>query len=397
MTRLACVLGLAVVGTACGGGRDPITAGSPDEPLLLVNSDATPIVGPTGLTVGIYSEIFEPVHGIEVADPWTARVVAARTGQPSTDWVKPTIAADGAILYGYAGKLVALTEGANAWWEVELGAGAQTPVSVGHDGTIYVGDGSGLLHAFTRDGDPLWATWLGEVIPRGIIAIDRGGRLFVHGLVDDQLNSELFAVSLDGELLWHEPNNVPVLSAYIDNDGQVITNSYLLDGSAPEYDIAQHELRSRNPETGELNWTYDAEGQANGIHVRPDGDILITTVGLQGEGSIQGINPRNGNRRFYTEPGFGHVGPGVIADNGKFYFGCGAQVCEASANNGSVGGTTYYTQEYRVDAPPAVHHGMLIANGSGVIYSWELGGNVHIEDRGWPRGGADNGTTGAAP
>lgn len=396
MSRLGALVALALgAGTACGGG-EPITAGSPDEPVLVINSDATPLVGPTGQVVGIYSEIFEPVHGIEVGDPWTGRVWGNLV-RPGLDWVKPTIGADGAILYGYGGRLIALTESGEPWWEVELGAPAQTPVSIGHDGTIYVADGAGLLHAFTASGDPMWAVWLGDVIPRGIIAIDRNGRLFVHGLVDEQLDSELIAVSLDGQVLWREPNNVPVLSAYIDNDGNVITNSFLGDGSLAEYDPANHELRSRNPETGELNWTYDAEGQANGIHVRPDGDILITTVGLQGEGSIQGINPRNGNRRFYVEPGYGHVGPGVIADDGRFYFGCGAQVCSANASNGSVGGTTWYTQEFRVSSPPAVHQGLLIANGSGVIYAWELGGNVHTEDRGWPRGGGDNATTGAAP
>lgn len=388
---------LASVLAGCG------STGLNDDFVLVVSSDTAAAVSPAGVAFGLWNDVSTNSHVVEAGDPWTGTLLGGG-GSVGASFAGPAVGLDGAMLYavdegGGASVLRATSPYGSPLWRVELGARHETPPSIGADGTLYVGSsqGGGALHAFAPSGDPLWVAPLG-VVPRGKLAVDRSGTILLHGITDELLSMDLVAVGPDGVERWRAPNDVAVVSVYVDNDDNLVTGTYVGDGTAEEYDLTQYVVRSRDPADGSLRWEANLGGSPTGLHVRPDGAVLVTLAHRleEDEGAVVALDPATGEERWAHTYGHGYVGPGVIADNGSFYFGCGVQVCEANATTGTAGGT-FFTQDYVSSTPPVVHEGLLIANGAGVLYSWELPTVANTEVRGWPKGGADNRMTGLAP
>lgn len=100
----------------------------------------------------------------------------------------PVINADDNIYVGLSlvrrgqtdrGKLVSVDAGAQrVRWEYETrGAVESTPV-IGDDGTIYVGDNAGTIHAVTSKGKSVWRAEIGSPIRSGGTILNGGNVVF---------------------------------------------------------------------------------------------------------------------------------------------------------------------------------------------------------------------------
>ena len=127
-------------------------------------------------------------------------------------------------------------------WKFQSNDGFAGGPAIAADGTIYIGDQSGLLLALQQDGQILWESSLPE-IPIGPPALGPEGVIYIG----DQ-GGGLSAVSPAGELLWHfEQSDVgePIHGPIVDLNGNIY---YLLNDPRVDHLISL-------TLDGELRWT----------------------------------------------------------------------------------------------------------------------------------------------
>ena len=149
-------------------------------------------------------------------------------------------------------------------WKFQSSDGFAGGPAIAADGTIYIGDQSGLLIALQQDGQVLWRSSLPE-IPIGPPALGPEGVIYIG----DQ-GGGLSAVSPTGELLWHfEQDDVgePIHGPIVDLNGNIY---YLLNDPRVDH------LISITP-AGELRWSIRTSTKAADVGPRlsPEGDVIF--------------------------------------------------------------------------------------------------------------------------
>jgi outer membrane protein assembly factor BamB len=156
-------------------------------------SVGSPVVrdGVVSLANGAFSEWPAAAFAVDLADG----TVRWRTDLGDTGRLRGSVAVDGAATYVVAGDLRALDRAdGTVRWTRDLSAPAETTPTVA-DGTVYVTDTAGTLHALATDGTERWTTSVGEPVRGSSVAV-----------ADDEVyvgtETGLTALATDGTRRW---------------------------------------------------------------------------------------------------------------------------------------------------------------------------------------------------
>lgn len=178
------------------------------------------------------------------------------------------------------------------------------PPAVGNDGSLFFGSSAGKLYALNHDGSLKWIVhesyWTWSIQSPPVIGQD--GTIYLA-------NNVLYAISVDGEILWSYGVNIKSGSPAIDTDGTIYVSSH-------------NYLLAINPD-GTLKWDYLLVSCANaGPVIGPEGNVYLVVEDANGISFLYAWD-RSGEIlwMFPTDDG-SHSTPAVGAD-GVIYFGTG--------------------------------------------------------------------------
>jgi outer membrane protein assembly factor BamB len=282
-----------------------------------------------------------------------------RSAEPGVTYFYWLKAVNGAGESGTAGPVSgAAMAGARFLWETDLGARLRIPV-LGLDGTIYVDDETGVLHAMDSSGERRWTysgvigspaihgedfvvcragdglialdsegnlKWefprrMGDIIGGGTLAaISRGGNIYWGG------GAVFYAISSKGELQWsyEAPAGIHV-SPVIGRDGAV----YFATGPRETFEGKVLPMVHALSPDGSLRWTYSFESEPQeSLAISEDGTLYVRTHDANYYALDQDGNLQPENMRGWGESGFPwwdllpvSEGPAIAGDGTVFLEG----------------------------------------------------------------------------
>jgi len=299
----------------------------------------------------------------------------------------PALGADDLVLVP-SDTLRAIAPGGGIFWDQYLPALASTPVSIAHDGAIWVGTEAGSVHVFDRDGNAIGAAGLYPYAPVGRVAIDGDGVAYGfarHVSPEEPEQYVLYALAPDASVRYVLPVDVPLAQPALIGE-TLVAGAYRgpvadLEGEAPDFDLA--EMVAYDLVTGEETWAWPTGGQPSTAVETERGEVVFTVdaalVGLDG-----------GDVAFETDAGTTLWEP-TVGDDGRFYVGCDTGLC-VFRPNGKL--DVAYALDAPVYQPVVLHNGWAIANVGRTLMGVPLDRDVRPAPT-WARAGADNRGTGA--
>jgi len=195
---------------------------------------------------------------------------------------------------------------------VDVGAEVEAGLAVGRDGTLYVGDLDGVMHAFSPGGTERWVRATGDAV-RTTPAVAADGTLYFGS--DD---GKLYAVSADGTALWdYRTGGFVRGSAAITADGTVLFGS------------SDNKAYALNPD-GSKRWHFQTSGAVEGAPaVAADGRILVASFDTY----LYSLDSDGQESWSYRAGGFIRSSPAVGGD-GTAYFGASNRYVHAVDKDG---------------------------------------------------------------
>jgi outer membrane protein assembly factor BamB len=173
------------------------------------------------------------------------------------------IGADGTTYACAAGAsgFVALRPDGSERWRRSIGDGSCNTPTVGHDGTVYVGNNSGIT-AVTANNDLLWFVDFGLSSPRiQWITIAPDGTLIVHGTGEQP---GMYGLSPAGDVLWkhNEADQLNFARPVVDRRGTVFSG---LGGTVVAVEA----------KTGKAHWVHQESAYCGSPAIAADGTLYV--------------------------------------------------------------------------------------------------------------------------
>ena len=189
------------------------------------------------------------------------------------------------------------------------------PPAIGRDGTIYLTDiryqtDLGHLHAINPDGTKKWVFRVDQKFHElGPVSIGSDGTIYVGAGYDS--SKCLYAINPDGSEKWEVKMHGDVLfSPAIGPDGTIYVN-----------DPLNWDVLALNPD-GTKKWTFQANGPLfDGLAIGSDSTIYVGSSG--GEAGLFAINP-NGSQKWVFNLEYNGGSPAIGSD-GTIYVGAGEE------------------------------------------------------------------------
>ncbi|MCL6591485.1 MAG: PQQ-binding-like beta-propeller repeat protein, partial [Firmicutes bacterium] len=210
-------------------------------------------------------------------------------------------------------KLYALDTDGNVKWSYQSGWHTQTSPVIGHDGTIYYGDGEHNLRALNPDGTTKWIySVLWDEMELGSLAIGNDGVIYMStGDYDDGQHNNLYAVHPDGTLKWKY-----LLASYTASSPSIAADGTIYIGTS------NHILYALNPD-GTLKWEkYLGAKIESTPTIGANGNIYVCTS--HEGGALFALNPNgdviwsNNQVQSSAAPAIGPKGMLYIANGNLF-------------------------------------------------------------------------------
>ena len=185
-------------------------------------------------------------------------------------------------------------------WKAPLGGPVRASPVIGSDGTVYVGDTKGTLHAIRSDGTVAWQVSLGDAIDSSAVIAD--GAICVEGLVEanNVLSGSFRCLDAGGHDLWRFAPGTVLWDPTVASDQTL----YL---GAPQL-VALH------PD-GTMRWAVNLGANAPAI-LPSDGTIVSSSVSSQV--FAYGVSPADGAVRWKTQVD-ASIGPVSVDSSGVSY------------------------------------------------------------------------------
>src|SRR5262249_56116717 len=142
--------------------------------------------------------------------------------------------------------------------------GRGSPPAVGEEGTVYMGNGRTLCAIDPATGDEIWCTFVQAAVKFSGVTVGSDGTVYI-GARDNRLH----ALNGDGSLKW---------SFHTGNDGDVSNTANIApDGTI--YSGGTKQLHALNPD-GSLKWEVVANGPVytSSPAIAPDGTVYFGTL-----------------------------------------------------------------------------------------------------------------------
>jgi outer membrane protein assembly factor BamB len=235
----------------------------------------------------------------------------------------------------------------------------------GDDGTLYVANEQGVVHAIDRGGKLRWTFDTGKAIraqPRLI-----GGRLYVHSD-----SGYLHALEPDGTEAWRArvgmdlPERLPTQAQGTRWDRY--GSSVVADGARLYVASRDRHLYALDATSGRELWRVAA------------GDIMTATPALQGDlvifadyaGKVQAVAARDGSPRWSFDARLAVPGDLTVADGRVLLGSRSYDLIALDAATGREQWRRYYWFSW-IESPPAVRDGVVYTGSSDATHVYALG------------------------
>jgi len=178
---------------------------------------------------------------------------SARAGSSSS---APLLTRGSSIILPRQNFLHSISASGQPEWDLELTSGGLGPAALANDGTIYVGDGAGVLYAVDPSGSMKWRFDAAGVT--GSPVIDTDGVIYFTG------GGAVYAVTPDGSLKWRFAPQPPL---------NVLT-SPVLDADGTLYLGGEFALIALRPD-GTLKSNLRTYTPTSSLTIAPDGTIYF--------------------------------------------------------------------------------------------------------------------------
>ncbi len=332
-----------------------------------------------------------------------------QTGEQADSFTTPAVADDGFVVWGIWDRLRVTTASLGPWYEVPLPHLAWTTPAIGHDGTLYIGDASGLFHAIHPHGDPKWRAVV-DGLPFGSPVIGSDGAITL--LVAREDGHRVVTLEPDGTERFAVDVGFTTAPLAIGRDGAILVASSPWPETTPNRPLDSFVVESLDPTTGEVAWETAPGHLPFELLVWGDGDVAVLCGPEDGE--VVRLDGRSGQERARSD-GYAGITQGVIAEDQDLYLGCTRRdetyghVCILGRNGQERSSLEVYLHGDPVwlAGRPLLHDGYLVAmvggqNATGTagaagLVAWDLGGSLHTASVGWPRRSGGNAGNGRAP
>lgn len=216
-----------------------------------------------------------------------------------------TVGPDGDLHLAAGSQLLRLAADGTPRWRFLCRSGVLGAPAVDADGTVYVGDQSGTVHAVAPDGRPRWTVRTGRAYDTGVTIGDGG---LLHLGSDDH---HVVGITRAGEVRWRtDVGGIVRAPLALDRDGGIIASVY---GPSPR-------IVRLDAEDGAVTWSYALTRQETGSDSGPvvDGEGAIYVGG--GDGFVYGLTA-DGQLRWITEIGAPVEGTPLLAADGLLLVG----------------------------------------------------------------------------
>ncbi len=300
-----------------------------------IGADGTVYIGDVG--GNLYA-----IAGDTGAERWRAKTGAV-------NWSGVTIAADGTLYLGLNAIAAISAGGASKY--LGSASGLDQSVSIGSDGTLYVGSHDGHVYAMQPDGTPAWQTQFaaGGDLARSSPAIGSDGVIYV-GSAD----GKLYAIGPEGTSRWNYPTTGALnqSSPTIDRDGTIYIGS------------ADKKLHAVTPNGHAPKWSPFTAGGAisSSPAVGSDGTVYFGAD----DRKLYALGPDGAPRWQYQAGSAIRSSPAVGAD-GTVYVGCEDSKLYAVKN----GELTFASQMHPYGGPEAIPgaHASPAIGADGTVYA----------------------------
>jgi outer membrane protein assembly factor BamB len=391
----------------------PLESGATESPAAVVAAPSSPQSAP---------------EAVVATRPTRVRWVYPRPGAAGPGRLPlrncPAVDAEGRLLAGLQGEVVALTAGGDVTWSYPIGGHVPGSPALGPDGAVRVHSTDGLLHCVDRDGRGVWppvevgeplgwaspsvdeegTTWIGPA-SGGLIRVDRQGhrppgrpffrsphRLDSTGLiragvlyVGAEFDACVYAIRLGGERgedLWDHAADRGRTGWSIHAAPALADGPLLL---VPCRDDHLYAFRL----DGTLAWEVALPGQVRGSPVVDERHgiylgVSHAAIGRQGRGELVCLDAVSRAVRFrYEAAGPVETTP-VLGDDGAIYFGDNAGVIHAVDPSGR--------ELWRQDVGAAVRSAGTIVEPGLLVFGLDDGSLIalgcasrRLAGRGWPK------------
>lgn len=249
-------------------------------------------------------------------------------------------------------------------WTVETGAPVWAGLERGSDGTLYVANEQGVVHAISRDGKRKWKFDTGKAIraqPRII-----GGHLYVnsdsgylHKLKPD--GTEVWRARVGADLPERLPTNAQGTRWDRYGSGVVADGQHLYVASRDKH------LYALDAATGRERWRVAA------------GDIMTATPALHRElvifadyaGKVQAVAARDGSPRWSFDAKLAVPGDLTVADGRVLVGSRSYDLIALDADTGAEQWRRYYWFSW-IESPPAVRDGVVYTGSSDATHVYAV-------------------------
>jgi outer membrane protein assembly factor BamB len=282
-----------------------------ENPMLAISSSGT-LTKTYGTSswgdaaIGADGTLYAPtMAGLSAIDP-TSGSVKWSAGMQSEENASVAIAGDGTLFSTSGADVVAVTPaGAVKWTAPQGNFGLETAAAVAPDGTVYVVTLAGLV-ALHANGSPAWTRPL-RGYSEGTPAIGHDGTVYVGN------GSHAYAFEPDGTMLWDVDLVDPVhmVDIAIGPDDTLFASSILSSGAA---------LYHLSPSNGSTLWQFAVPGLPNGWRMVVDalGRIYASMGGF-----VYGLRCDGSPMWTFTK---GNCYDLAIGSDGRLYVGCADSV-----------------------------------------------------------------------
>jgi hypothetical protein len=321
------------------------------------------------LSPGTYDVRVRAKDNLGAVSDWS-KALSVKVDGPALCWrflvsdgtlAMPAIAPDGGVVFwcetGDGYYVYCVNPDGSLRWRSSVGYSVYGTPSIDPDGTIYLLDYAGVLHAIARDGRPLWQYSVG---PRATYwetwespAIGPDGTIYAA-------SNYLYALNQDGTLKWRQgAGDSAVNLPCIGPDGTVYAH------------LKPSSISAVEPSDGSVRWTcaLPAGEQVSSVAVGPDGSVYCCALdvdwitrlcSVSRTGSLNWSCPFDSEGDFVSDP--------VVAQDGTIYAGTVDWFVAVSPDGREQWSTNAIWNGY--DQPPNV-------TADGIIYvvasSWDMG------------------------